>query len=174
MDALPEFSIPFSGFGDGVHEFDFQVDRTFFATFEDSPIEEGEFTNHLIFEKSPGMLVLTFTNKGSIQTTCDRCLEEFTLSIDDTQSLIFKFSEEESDDPDVVHLPIGTKTLNVAEYIYEFIVLAIPMIKTHDLADEDCDEEMLSFLDAPIDDEPDAEDEPENSIWGTLKNFNKN
>lgn len=172
MDALPQFSIPFSGLGDGVHEFDFQVDTSFFAAFEASPIQQAEIKNHLIFDKRSDMMVLTFENKGTINTTCDRCLEAFDLPIDDTQSLIFKFSEGVSDDPDVVHLPKGSKTLNVAEYIYEFIILAIPMIKTHDLADEDCDEEMLDYLD-PIEDE-DTADEPENPIWGALKNFNKN
>jgi uncharacterized metal-binding protein YceD (DUF177 family) len=172
MDALPQFSIPFSGLGDGVHEFDFQVDTSFFTAFEASPIKTAAIKNHLIFDKRSDMMVLTFENKGTINTTCDRCLEEFDLPIDDTQSLIFKFSDDVSDNPDVVHLEKGTKTLNVAEYIYEFIILAIPMIKTHDLADEDCDEEMLDYLD-PIEDE-NTNDEPENPIWGALKNFNKN
>lgn len=174
MDALPQFSIPFSGLADGVHEFDFQVDKKFFAAFEASPIKDATFTNHLIFDKRADMMVLTFENKGATNVTCDRCLEEFDLPIDDAQSLIFKFSEDLiSNDPDVVHLPPGTKTLNVAEYIYEFIILAIPMIKTHDLADEDCDEEMLNYLDS-IEEEEDKKDEPENPIWGTLKNFKSN
>lgn len=172
MDTLPEFSIPFSGLGDGVHEFDFQIDAKFFAAFEASPVQEGMLTNHLIFDKQSDMMVLTFESNGTIHTICDRCLGDFDLPIEDKQSLIFKFSDEPSDDPDVVNLPKGTKTLNVAEYIYEFIVLAIPMIKTHDLADEDCDEEMLDYLDPIEDDEP--QDEPENPIWGALKNFNKN
>ncbi|MFT4972718.1 MAG: hypothetical protein ACI9JY_001924 [Saprospiraceae bacterium] len=172
MDALPQFFIPFSGLGDGVHEFDFQVDTTFFAAFEASPIKTGEIKNHLIFDKRSDMMVLTFENKGTVLTTCDRCLEEFSLPIDDAQSLIFKFSDEVSNDPDVVNLEKGTKTLNVAEYIYEFIILAIPMIKTHDSADEDCDEEMLNYLD-PIEDE-ETKDEPESQIWGALKKFNNN
>lgn len=172
MDALPQFSIPFSGLGDGVHEFDFQVDTNFFAAFEASPIQIADLKNHLIFDKRSDMMVLTFQNKGTIHTTCDRCLDEFNLPIDDAQSLIFKFSEEESDDPDVVNLPKGIKSLNVAKYIYEFIILAIPLIKTHDLADEDCNEEMLDFLD-PIDDDDQA-DESENPIWGALKKFKSN
>jgi len=173
MDTLPQFSIPFSGLADGVHEFDFQVDTKFFAAFEASPIKDAAIQNHLIFDKRADMMVLTFENRGTINTTCDRCLEEFDLPIDDTQSLIFKFSDDANNDPDVVHLPKGTKTLNAAEYIYEFIILAIPMIKTHDLADEDCDEEMLNYLD-PIEEEEDKKDEPENPIWGALKNFNNN
>lgn len=173
MDALPQFSIPFSGLGDGVHEFDFQVDTKFFAAFESSPIENADIKNHLIFDKRADMMVLTFENKGTIHTTCDRCLEVFDLPIDDTQSLIFKFSEGVSEDPDVVHLSKGTKTLNVAKYIYEFIILAIPMIKTHDLADEDCDEEMLNYLD-PIETDEDKDDDAENPIWGALKDFKSN
>lgn len=172
MDALPQFSIPFSGLGDGVHEFDFQVDTSFFVAFEASPIKNADIKNHLIFDKRSDMMVLTFENKGTMHTTCDRCLEEFDLPINDAQSLIFKFSDEVSDNPDVVHLEKGIKTLNVAEYIYEFIILAIPMIKTHDLANKDCNKEMLDYLN-PIKDD-DKEDEPENPIWGALKDFKSN
>ena len=172
MDALLEFSIPFFGLGDGVHEFDFQIDNDFFAAFEASPIQTGQIHSHTTLDKRPDMMVLTFENKGTVRTSCDRCLEDFDLPIENTDSLIVKFSDEPSDDPDVVHLPKGTKSINVAEYIYEFIVLAIPMIKTHDLADEDCDEEMLNYLD--IQEEEAEDNEPENPIWGALKNFNKN
>ena len=174
MDALPQFIVPFSGLGDGVHEFDFQIDKSFFAVFEASPIAEGAVNLHLIFDKRSDMMLLTFEIFGTVHTICDRCLEAFNLPIDDNQSLIFKFSEEESNDPEIVNLPQGTKSMNVAEYIYEFIILAIPMIKVHDLADEDCDEEMLNYLEEPIDDGDEEAEKTENPIWGALKNIKLN
>jgi len=174
MDALPQFTLPFSGLGDGVHEFDFQADANFFAAFEASPIAEGNVTIHLIFDKRPDLMVMTYEISGTVHAVCDRCLEPFNLPIDDAPSLIFKLSDEENNDPEVVHIPKGSKSLNIAEYIYEFIVLAMPMIKTHELADEDCDEEMMRYLEEPEVDEKEEESNTENPIWGALKDIKLN
>ena len=174
MGTLPQFILPFSGLGDGVHEFDFQVDASFFAEFEASPIAEGDVKVHVIFDKRPDLMVIQFNLAGTVHAICDRCLEPFSLPIEDDSSLIFKFAEGESDDPDVVHIPKGTKSLHLAKHIYEFIVLAMPMIKTHELAGEECDPEMLKYLEEPVDTEEDDDDAGENPIWGALKDFKTN
>jgi len=48
MESLNHFSIPIQGLKDGVHPFKFQIDRTFFKLFEESPIEEGKFEVNLL------------------------------------------------------------------------------------------------------------------------------
>ena len=57
-----------------------------------------------------------------------------------------KFDDEPSEDADVVFILKGTPSLNVARYIYEFINLAIPIIKTHDATGDSCNPEMLKYL----------------------------
>ena len=43
MDALKQFTILLKSIGERTHRFDFQVDNHFFAQFEDSLIQDGQF-----------------------------------------------------------------------------------------------------------------------------------
>jgi uncharacterized metal-binding protein YceD (DUF177 family) len=92
------------------------------------------------------------------------------LPIEDRQALLVKFDDKESEEAEVVYILHSTQTLNVARYIYEFINLAVPMTKTHDDAGENCNPEMLRFLDNV---EDDTVEEPKNNPLGdALKGFN--
>jgi uncharacterized metal-binding protein YceD (DUF177 family) len=170
MDALDHYSIPVSGLRNGLHEFNFLIDRQFFSNFQESPLQEGAVSVKLLFDKRPDLYVMTFEIEGTVKTTCDRCLEEFDLPIEDTQALMVKFDDKEWEETDVIYILKGTLRLNVARYIYEFVNLAVPMVKTHDEAGESCDPDMLRFLGEQ---EKDSTEEPDsNPLRDALKGFN--
>ena len=171
MNALDHYSIPVLGLHDGLHEYDFIIDREFFQCFEESPIQDGNVNVHLIFDKRPDLYEMTFEFEGTVKTTCDRCLEEFDLEIEDTQMLMVKFDEKEWEDTEVIYILRGTPKLNVASYIYEFINLAVPIMKTHDDAGESCNPEMLKFLNTDEEDAPD-ESASSNPFLDALKDLN--
>lgn len=177
MDTLKPFKIPIKGLKPGIHQYQFDVDRLFFSHFEKSPIEEGNIKVELKIDKRPEMLVLDFDFFGKTATSCDRCLANIQLPLTGKDQLVVKFSEiDKEDDEEVVYLPWETPELNVAPFIYENIVLSLPMIKVYDCeteAPQPCDKKMLEYLnnDQSI---PSAEaqgEEPENSnsIWSELK-----
>lgn len=165
MDALEHFSIPVSGLHNGTHEYDFSIDAAFFQCFPESPIKDGNVAVHFIFDKQNDMYVLTFQLEGTVQTACDRCLEEFSLPIEADEMLLVKFDEKEWEDADIIYVLRDTPKLNVARYIYEFINLAVPIAKTHDDADEECDPEMLKYLQQEEKDDPPVS----SSVWDALK-----
>jgi len=169
MEALDQFTIPVLGLSDGLHEFNFSIGDDFFQCFEESPIKRGQLEVIFRFDKEHSMYELSFDIKGSIVTTCDRCLEEFAFPIESREHLLVKFDEKEWEDADVVYITPGTQTLNVAKYIYEFINLAVPMVKTHDKAGERCDPEMLKFL---VGKEAGGEKAASNPAWDALRDFN--
>jgi uncharacterized protein len=171
MDSLIAYSIPVQGLQVGLHEFNYDIDREFFDNFEDSPIEDGNIQLRLEFDKRPDLYVLWFRFEGSVKTDCDRCLTSIDLPVKDEQRLLVKLREEEqlSDDPDVIFIRADAQKLNVAPYIYEFISLALPLIKVYDCeADENpkCDQDMLKYLDAANQKD---EEEKDNPIWEELK-----
>ncbi len=168
MDALDHFSIPVSGLGDGLHEYQFVIESDFFQLFEGSPIQEAEVDVYLDFEKRPDMYIMNFDICGTVVTTCDRCLEEFGLPVEDYQTLLVKFDEAESEDAEIIYILRGTQKLNVAKFIYEFINLAVPMAKTHDDAGEKCNPEMLKFLT-----NLEEEKKSSNPVWDALKGLNQ-
>jgi uncharacterized metal-binding protein YceD (DUF177 family) len=169
MNVLDHYSIPVLGLHDGLHQYDFIIDKEFFQCFEESPIKEGDVKVHFIFDKHPDLYEMTFQFKGTVKTTCDRCLEEFDLLIEDSQFLLVKFDEKEWEDVDIIYILKGTPKLNVARYIYEFVNLAVPMMKTHDDAGERCNPDMLKFLTREA--ENNQDDPSANPLWDALKGF---
>lgn len=167
MNALVPYSIPYKGLQNGIHQFDFQVDKLFFQHFEASPIEEADFEVQLSLDKRPEMLVLDFYFTGKVETICDRCLSAIQLPVEDRQQLIVKFSEEQSKDPAVEHISGSTPVLNVARFIYEYICLAMPISKYCDWVNDPevtCNEEMLRYLNGTP-----AVDSEDNQIWEDIK-----
>lgn len=173
MDGLIEYSIPVKGLHTGAHTFRFRIDRSFFQHFEHSPVSDGDIDLSLSFDKRPDLFVLEFDFEGTVKTECDRCLATIDLPVSGHQRLLVKFSEtEELEDAEVIYIHPDTQQLNVSKYVYEFIVLALPMIRVYDCENDEnrqCNMEMLKYLEQ---NEPsNGEDiEPEiNPIWEQLK-----
>lgn len=173
MDGLIEYTIPVKGLHHGIHQFDFQVDRNFFQHFENSPIADGNIDLTIFFDKRSDLYVLQFDFKGTIKTDCDRCLEEIDLPVCDSQRLLVKLSgASESDDPEVIYIDPESTQLNVAHFAYEYICLALPLIKTYDCENDEnrvCNDEMLNYLEQREEKKPDVSDS--NPIWDELKNL---
>jgi uncharacterized protein len=127
MNPLRQYSIPFKGLNNGLYQFDFQIDKSFFALFEDSPIQDGDFAVRLDFDKKHNFFELVFDFEGTIKTDCDRCLAPINLPISDRQPLLVKLSvEPQPEEAEIVYISPEDSDFNVAQYIYEFLCLAVP------------------------------------------------
>lgn len=171
MDAFVAYSLPIQGLKTGIHQFKFEIDGAFFAKFEDSPVQDGKVEVEVILDKRPDMMLFNFQLEGSVKAECDRCTAIIDLPIEDERSLIVKFGEEamETEDDEVVIVQRDAPEFNVAPYLYEFVVLALPITNTYDCQDDPeppCNFEVLQHLKA----EPE-EDQP-NSVWDDLRNLN--
>ena len=152
MKDLKEYVIPVGRLGLGVHQFAFEADWSFFQHFENSPVDQGRFDVQVALDKDHDHWLATFEVKGMTDTACDRCLAPISLPISGSYVLIVKFEDEEqqeTEDSDVVYVARDTHTWNVAQYIYEFILLSIPVQKTYDCEEENpppCDFDALDRL----------------------------
>jgi len=171
MKALIPFRIPVSGLQDGHHQYDFTVGRDFLAAFPDTPVEEGDLQVHLDFYKRPAMFVLEFTVEGTVRAACDRCLETIDLPVAGEHRILVKFSEEErAEEAEVIYVSPTLEEFNVAPYVYEFVVLSLPIVKVYECEEDEnapCNEEVLSYLEESENVEP-GEETP-NPIWDELK-----
>jgi len=166
------------------YEFEYDIDASFFTHFERSPVENGTFKVKLTLDKSETMLQLKFHIQGVAEFACDRTSELFDHPIDVTNRLILKFGEENEELSDEIEIiSRGTQHVNVAQYIYEFIGLAVPMKKIHPrLADEQYEENeegILVYRSAGEEgaDGDDGSDDDEGDVdprWQILKNLPKN
>ncbi|MBK6949770.1 MAG: hypothetical protein IPH16_18380 [Haliscomenobacter sp.] len=57
MSGLVPYSLPIQGLNNGIHEYEFHIDREFFQHFENSPVVEGDIDLTLILDKRPNMLL---------------------------------------------------------------------------------------------------------------------
>lgn len=177
MNALKEFSLPIKGLKNGYHTFNFQLDETFFALFEASPIQKGWFDVTVEMDRRDSFFELTFDFDGTMQAECDRCTASIELPFGDTQTLVVKVSEEaQKEDADVVFMHPDAHEFNVAQYIYEFICLAEPFLKVYDCENDNpkpCDFDILNKISPSV--PSNSNDDSVKNPFQDLKNlFNKN
>ncbi|MGB2434822.1 MAG: YceD family protein, partial [Flavobacteriaceae bacterium] len=168
------FLIPFIGLKDGLHRFDFKIDNKFFEGFDFLDFQNAHIQVSLIFEKKTTLLELNFSAKGQVTVPCDITTEPFKLPIDTAFKLVVKFGSVENDDDDeILILPHGSHEIQIAQYIYEMIVLSVPQKKVHPgIAEGTLKSEILEKLkdlqpqEKPISDETDPR-------WDKLKDLLK-
>lgn len=172
MNAFVAYSIPVQGLKIGIHHFEFKIDSAFFSRFEDSPVKEGAVRFHLQFDKRPDMFILDFELAGYVKAECDRCTATIDLPLEDNRELIVKYGEAEGEDEDeVVFISREASEFNVAKYLYEFTVLALPITNTYDCENDPhppCNFEVLRFL------SNDASAKKTNPVWDALKEIGDN
>jgi len=172
MDVLKTYKIAFRGLNIGHHEFAFQINDQFFESFENSRIQRGNLSLSVNVEKSETMLQFHFKFNGEVMVECDRCLDFFLYPLEFEEMLIVKFGEgyhEESED--ILVLNPKDYEINLAQHIYEFISLSLPMQIIHpDLpnGESTCNAEFLKHFTQKTETEDRIQMDPR---WEALKNL---
>jgi uncharacterized metal-binding protein YceD (DUF177 family) len=132
MNEMKTFTIPFIGLKEGKHQFEYQIDKKFFDAFQYDEFNEVTVKVDLSFTKKPTMLELMFEVKGTVNIACDISNEIYDQPISSSFNLIVKFGEEFNDDHDeILVIPHSEFEINIAQYIYESIILAVPLKRIH-------------------------------------------
>ncbi|AFL84993.1 putative metal-binding protein, possibly nucleic-acid binding protein [Belliella baltica DSM 15883] len=143
MKFLRNYNIDVIKLKEGKHEFTFPVDREFFENFEAEEFLHGgklQATIHL--NKLTSLIEATFEIDGEVTLTCDRSLENFNFPLFTSEKVIYKYGLEEMEvTEDVFMITRDTPNINVAQLIYEFILLAIPAKRIHPDYLEEMDDE---------------------------------
>lgn len=179
MDHLKQFKIAFVGLSNGKHAFSYEIDHAFFSCFDSSEMTQGQVQVDLLMEKKPDMLVLDFVLRGEVELSCDRCLEMYQQAVDEKKRLFIKFGaqfEEQTDD--IIIIPAAETFVDIAQYIYEFIHLGLPLRHVHaDRADgkPGCDPSSIEQLNAYMKGNNVSREEVRNDPrWDALKKLKLN
>lgn len=169
MGGLKRYAIPFRGLKEGKHNFEFVADNSFFEQFDTSEIEKGLVKVHVELIKHEHFLELFFTIGGRVTVTCDRCLEPFAMGIDHEAVMYVRYGEETQEQTEEVLILADSKSeINLEQYIYEYIHLALPYQKIHQEIDghSGCNPEMLKKLEDHSADEDSNGQDPR---WDKLR-----
>ena len=142
MEVAQRYSIAWKGLKNGRYDFRFEVDGSLFEAFESTEIKDGRCEVSVGVDRSEKQLTLDVGITGHVVVACDRCLEDCRIPVDFEGRLMVRFSEEEHEyDGEVLWLVPGEDEVDLAQYIYESIVLSLPYQRVH--PEGECDPDML-------------------------------
>ncbi len=177
MNYLSHYTLPFSGLSEGKHQFDFNVNDRFFAEFENSEVTEGELEVQVELEKRSTYLKLSFAINGAVTLICDRCLENFSYPLKSERKLLVKFSDKTvEDEAELIYLHPTDFQVEIAQYIYEFVILSLPIRRIHPVGNDGvtlCDPVMMKKLEELRHHRSNL-DESDDPRWNDLKKFSGN
>lgn len=175
MNGRREFDIPFVGLKPGVHHYQYEITDKFFADYDQQDFTNCNATVKVSLEKNAGFMILKFDVGGSLEVGCDRCGNKLPLQLWDEFKIVVKLVEdadvmnEQEDDPDVYYINRTESHLHLADWIFEFINLSIPMTRmcaASEIGGPYCNKEVLERLKKLY-----PEDSNANTIWKGLDKF---
>jgi uncharacterized metal-binding protein YceD (DUF177 family) len=177
MSNRREFEIPFVGLTPGVHEFFYLIKDKFFEAYQQQDFKNCDVNVKLVLDKKNGFMLLKFEVAGKMDVTCDRCGNSLPIELWDEFNILVKLVEEpdimnqQEEDPDVYYIPRTESHLHIADWIYEFINLSIPlqrMCKEEEIGGKYCNKEVLNMLK-----KMEIKKEPGNPLWQGLEKFKR-
>ena len=186
MGKFTAFKLPLKSLPEGSHEFDYKLDKQFFANMEYADVRDADLDVRLVVNHHNDLYHLAFHITGTVTLLCDRCLDDLVLPVDTTYDIDVEYGDDYNDDSDgLLIIPQSDSYLNVAYMLFDTVVLCIPMKHVHPLGK--CNRAMSALLkkhrahgtgeDAELEDEmlesiDDIDEAPADPRWDALKNVN--
>jgi len=139
----------------GRHNFDIELDDTFFDSLEKTEILSGKVAAQVTLNLREEDYELNIAVHGTVFVVCDRCLDPMSLEINDEQKI---FSEDEvvPDESEKTQDGKGN-SLDLSWLVYEIVSINIPIVHSHQPGD--CNQQMELLLHDHLCDEPEPEED---------------
>src|ERR1700759_5783231 len=176
MNSRREFELAFVGLKPGIHAFDYKITDRFFEAYQQEDFTHCDAEVKLFLEKNQGFMLLRFEVTGTVNVFCDRCGNPLPLELWDEFQVIVKLVEDpeimnqQEEDPDVYYISRAESHLHLADWIYEFINLSIPLQKIcppDENGEAQCNKEVLAKLSQA----KDIDNREANPMWEALNKF---
>ncbi len=132
MIPLKEYDISFTGLKPGEHQFKYLINKEFFEAFNYDDFLDANVKVTLEFIKKATLLELYFIAEGDVKVACDISNEPYKQPIKGNLDLVVKFGDVFNDDnEEIIIIPFDEYQINVAQFIYEMIVLSVPSKRVH-------------------------------------------
>ena len=173
MEALKKYKIDIADLSLGEREYQFKFDEEFFESFENSIANKGSGLIKIVLNKTESFIELSLHISGIIELSCDRSMDLFDFPIDTQKEVIIKFGDEPDlveDEEDILFITWNTPSINVAQLIYEYISMEIPMKKLHPRFQENDNNDDELVYSSQVNSEEEIKTDPR---WSKLKELKK-
>jgi uncharacterized metal-binding protein YceD (DUF177 family) len=149
------FEIAFVGLKPGVHQFNYDLNDKFFAEKGLQDFSHVKAHVKLSLEKNTGFMLLKFEVGGKADVACDRCGNPLSLELWDEFKMLIKLVDdpevmnEQEEDADVHYISRNESHIQVGDWIYEFVMLSVPMQRMcskEEMGGPQCNNEVLEKL----------------------------
>ena len=155
MKHTREFEIAWQGLKPGPHTYVYDIDDRFMEAREvDESFKDWDARITLKLDKHESFFMLHFDIDGHVTVPCDRCGDDFKLRLWDEFDLVIKLMGEDAEDiedeVDVAFIPRSETVIDIGNWLYEFLMLSIPLQHIHpDNPDGSpgCNQQALNLLD---------------------------
>ena len=147
MAKFSTYKVELKSLSAGKHKLDFDITDDFFALIneEESDVKRGKLKLNLDINRIGDVFEMIFAISGVVFVPCDRCLDDIEMPVDINNKIFVKFGEEYAEESDeVVVVPESEGNINIAWFVYEFIILSLPIKRVHPYGM--CNKEMLAKL----------------------------
>lgn len=144
MGRFDKYNVDLKGMKASSLDMEFDLDNAFFADIDGEEFQKGTVKAKVTVKKGRDIFDFSFALTGTVVVPCDRCLDDLEIEVDTVNTLRVKLGDSYADEGDIVIIPEQEGDLNIAWYLYEFIVLALPMKRVH--APGKCNHEMTGRL----------------------------
>jgi len=159
-----EYIIDYKTLESGTYEFDYHIDKEFFAMFDEPMVQDGDANVHVTMRVTSAGLNIRLGISGTLQVECDRCLELFDMPIDTSYDIVVKYGDkttppDEADD--VITIGSDDDDLDLRQHIYEYVILSLPARRVHPDGEDGtpgCNPEILGKFSMAADDDEDDYD----------------
>lgn len=129
MEKIKNYDISFDALKQGEYIFNYKIDQSFFDLFTfDQGFTNPEINVEAILAKHSSFMELMLNISGTLQLICDVSGEEYKQEVDNELKVLIKFGENYDDSgDDIIILPQGAYSVNIAQLVYEEVILSIPM-----------------------------------------------
>ena len=174
------FEIAFVGLKPGIHQFEYILDDKFFIEKGAEDFNNATATVKLSLEKNAGFMLLKFEVGGNAVVSCDRCGNPLKMDLWDEFKVLVKLVDnpdqmnEQEEDPDVFYLSRTESHLDVSDWVYEFVMLSVPMQRMCSkelIGGPQCNTEVLEKLKEM---EVKEIENNANTLWKGLDKFKEN
>jgi uncharacterized metal-binding protein YceD (DUF177 family) len=176
-----DFDIEIYRLSNKQHQYEFQITEEFFSLFETSMISVGQADVFIDLNKTETFIDMKFKIVGKYELICDRSLRKFDYQFTAQEKILFKYGDEEKEvSEELYYITNNTQKVNVAQFIYEFISMTMPMKSIHPDLEKDFtnepEEGELVYSTSTNDEDWQAEETEDDEIdprWNVLKDLNK-
>ena len=157
MSKFEQYNIRLKDLNDEIQQFEYDLNDEYFKKIDSEEVRKGNVKAKVTVQRKQNLYELKFLIEGSILIPCDRCLDMMEQSIQYKEKLQVKFGDKFSEEDEIVIVPESDGGINIAWFLYEFIVLNIPIKHVHPTGE--CNKTMVTKLKKHITRQKDDEDE---------------